>query len=66
MTDAGGQGELELGQPFITQAAAESDDGRLADGRTFGNFGNGGMDEPFGFRQCTFGDFAFRTGKVCQ
>ena len=61
---AGGQGEFELGQSFVAQAAAKTDDGRLADGCALGDFGDGGMDKPFGFRQGAFGDFAFCARQV--
>lgn len=66
MPDAGGQGELEFRQPLITEAAAEPDDGRLADRGAVGDFGDGGVDKPLGFCQGAFGNFAFRTGQVGQ
>ena len=58
---SGRQGKFEFRQAFIAQRAAETDDGGLADGGAFGNFGHGGMDEPFRLGQGAFGHFAFRT-----
>ena len=63
---SGRQGEFEFRQAFIAQRAAETDDSGLADGGAFGNFGHGGMDEPFRLGQSAFGHFAFRTRQVVQ
>jgi len=62
VADAGGQCQFEFRQPFVTQAAAEADDRRLAHRCALGDFGHRSMDKPFGFRQRPFRHFALGSG----
>ena len=57
---------LNSGSPFAAEAAAEADDGGLADGGARGDVGHGGVDEPFGIGQGAFAHFAFGGGQFVQ